>query len=231
MRNTMNAQPVSTSETLVPDDVRAILMSRAVQVRARKGQVVVGVGLSAGDVYLITEGRVAVSLVSATGRETILRTIGPGQIFGELAAIDGAARSADVIAMEDVKLAVIPGATFLDTLQAEPALALWLVRHLTTQVRYLTDRVYELSNLAVGNRLLCELLRLAIEAGVSGDSAVFRAPTQAEMAARIGTNRETVTREMTLLAGDGVIVRKGRHVEVPSLDRLAKLVRRTSPTG
>ena len=97
--------PVSISETIVPEDIRTVILSRATLVRARAGQHVVAVGLPSNDVFLILKGRVSVSLMSAQGRETLIRTIGRNQIFGELSALDGVARSADVIAAEPLRLA------------------------------------------------------------------------------------------------------------------------------
>lgn len=79
--------------------------------RVRKGQVLLAVGLPATDVYVVLEGSVSVSLVSAQGRETVLRAIGAREMFGELAAIDGEPRSADVVAVENSTLLVIPGPT------------------------------------------------------------------------------------------------------------------------
>lgn len=229
---TSTSQPVSISETIVPEEIRTILLSRATLARARTGQHVVAVGLPSNDVFLILEGRVSVSLMSAQGRETMIRTVGPNQIVGELAALDGAARSADVIATEPLQLAVIRGSAFVELAETHAALGLWLARHLTRQVRFLTDRVYELSNLAVGSRLQCELLRLAIEQGISGDSAVIgNPPTQSELASRIGTNRETITREMKLLVQHGLVRKSGRQIEIPSLHRLGMKVRDLSAAG
>ncbi len=212
---------VATSVAPVSTDVRAILLDNARILRVRKGQIVLSVGLPANDVFLVLEGRLSVSLISPQGRETVLRSIGPDEIFGELAAIDGHVRSADVVAAEASRLALIPGATFLSLIETTPAIARWITQQLSQQVRYLTSKVFELSNMSVGSRLIAELLRLANEQPADDDSAIIaRPPTQAELAARIGTNRETVTREMTLLTERGLIARKGRQIVVPSLERL-----------
>lgn len=217
----LSASVVATSVAPVPAEVRAILLANARLLRVRKGQIVLSVGLPANDVFLVLEGRLSVSLISPQGRETVLRSIGPDEIFGELAAIDGQVRSADVVAAEASKLALIPGPTFLTLIETTPAIARWITQQLSQQVRYLTSKVFELSNMSVGSRLIAELLRLANEQPGEDHSAIIaRPPTQAELAARIGTNRETVTREMTLLTERGLIARKGRQIVVPSLDRL-----------
>lgn len=218
---TASVSVVTTSVAPVPADVREILLDAARILRVRKGQIVLSVGLPANDVFLVLEGRLSVSLISPQGRETVLRSIGPDEIFGELAAIDGQVRSADVIAAESSRLALIPGPTFLGLIETVPAIARWITQQLSQQVRYLTARVFELSNMSVGSRLIAELLRLANEQpNGDGSAVIVRPPTQAELAARIGTNRETVTREMTLLTERGLIARKGRQIVVPSLERL-----------
>lgn len=168
------------------------------------------------------------SLVSAQGRETVLRSIGPGEIFGELAAIDGEPRSADVVASQNSGLLVIPGATFIALIEQRPVLSLWLARYLAYQVRYLTNRIYELSTMAVGTRLQAELLRLADLPDAKGAASIARVPTQAELAARIGTNRETVTREFSLLVRERLVVKEGRRIVIPSVVRLAERIKRYS---
>lgn len=222
---------MSSSILKVPDDVQAVLAHHGRQMRVRKGQVLLAVGLPANDVYVVLEGSVSVSLVSAQGRETVLRAIGPREMFGELAAIDGEPRSADVVAVENSTLLVIPGPTFAGLLGVEPVLSLWLARYLSHQVRYLTNRIYELSTMGVGPRLQAELLRLAGEPDQAGAATINRIPTQAELAARIGTNRETVTREFSLLIKEGLVMREGRRIVVPSVARLADRLHRYSQSS
>lgn len=222
---------MSNSYLKVPDNVREVLARNGRQLRVRKGHVLLAVGLPANDVYLVTEGSVSVSLVSSQGRETVLRLIEQGEVFGELAAIDGQPRSADVVAVENSTLLVIPGSTFTGLIESEPVVSLWLARYLAHQVRYLTNRIYELSTMGVGPRLQAELLRLAGEPAADGSACIVRVPTQAELAARIGTNRETVTREFALLVREGLLVKEGRRIMVPSVARLADRLHRYSQTA
>lgn len=219
------------SNLIVPEVVRRILTENGRVMRVRKGHVLLAVGLPASDVYLVVEGLLSVSLVSAQGRETVLRAIGPGEIFGELAAIDGEPRSADVVASINSCLMVIPGKTFLDLIAKEPVLSLWLARYLAHQVRYLTNRIYELSTMAVGTRLQAELLRLAEMTDHTGGASISRVPTQSELAARIGTNRETVTREFSLLVRERLVVKEGRRIVIPSVSKLAERIKRYSQTA
>jgi CRP/FNR family transcriptional regulator, cyclic AMP receptor protein len=215
----------------VTEDLRAEFVARSVMISAKRGQTIVQAGASSNDLYLILEGKVHVSLPSPSGRETIVRDIRANQVFGELSAIDYQPRSADVIAVEKTTLAVLSGAKFFELVSEIPKASIWLAQHLSAQIRLLTNRVYELSTLATGSRLHCELFRLAIENGVNDDMVVIkRAPTHAEFAARIGSNRETVTRELRALNEEGLLEQSGRTLIIKSVNKLGNLVRLNSST-
>jgi CRP-like cAMP-binding protein len=103
-----------------------------------------------------------------------------------------------------------------------------ILRHLTTQVRALTERVFEFSTLAVRNRVHAELLRLARDHG-GNDAVICPAPTHTEIASRISTHREAVTRELNRLEDLGLIVREGRSLRVADLERLQAMVEDVAP--
>ena len=106
----------------MPAQVRDAFVARArVQPVVRK-QVVIEEGSVSRDVYLVISGRLQFSLVSPQGREVILNDMGPGEMFGELSAIDGLPRSTNVIALEDGKLAHLTGAEFTQMLMNEQQL-------------------------------------------------------------------------------------------------------------
>ena len=126
------------------------------------------------DLYFIISGRVRVTTYSAAGRQVTFRDYGPGEHFGEVAAIDGMARSADVEGLEPGLLASLPPATLQRLLREEPALAEKLLRDLACLVRRLSERVIDLSTLGVHQRLYAEVLRLARDAGVSRSALARR---------------------------------------------------------
>jgi hypothetical protein len=99
-----------------------------------------------------------------------------------------------------------------------------VMKHLTGQVRSLTDRVFEFSTLAVRNRVQTELLRLAGEGAVGNEAVLSPAPTHAEIASRISTHREAVTRELGWLEEKGFIAKEGRVLRVKNLAGLRRLV-------
>lgn len=177
------------------------------------------------DVYLVVEGSVRVIIYSPAGREITYRDIDAGEYFGELAAIDGLPRSATVVASTDSLIAVMPSKVFWEVLQTYPAAAAVSLRQLASLVRRLTERVYEFSALAVKNRVLAELLRLAREHKSGPNVATIRPhPTHAELASRISTHREAVTRVLNELTRAGLIERRSGALVICDLERLDRLV-------
>ena len=113
------------------------------------GQLIIGHLDTSCDVLFLLDGQARVSVYSAQGKQVSFRDIRPGGIFGEMAAIDGAPRSASIEAISDCTVAVLPQAAFIAALTHYPPLMLAVLRHLSGQVRVLTARVFEFSTLAV----------------------------------------------------------------------------------
>ena len=169
-----------------------------------------------GEVYFLCSGRARITTYSTQGREVTFRDCEAGEHFGDLSAIDGQPRSADVVALEPSVLAVLSAPAFLTMLATEPTVAMRMMRNLTSLVRRLTERVIDLSTLGVQTRLHAELLRLAHVAGVQADNTarIDPAPGHAVLAGKISTNREQVTREISALTQRGLLRKDGLHVLV-----------------
>jgi CRP-like cAMP-binding protein len=115
--------------------------------------------------------------------------------------------------------------TFLSLLRTEPAVTLAVLAQLVRRTRAVTRRVYEVSTLHVNTRIQAELLRLASLAPREGKSArIVPLPTHAEIASRVSTHREAVTRELNRLAQIGLIERRTDALLVGDVDRLAQMV-------
>lgn len=214
-------------DTLLQPDLREAFLSRARNLKVRKSQIVIAEGTDSTDVYLVRSGKLRISLSAANGREILLRDIGPGALVGELAAIDGGLRSASVAALEETVLACQRAEDFIRFLGEVPQAGLWMTRQLAARVRDLTERTTELATLPIAGRVQRELLRLAAEAGGEGDQAIIRPmPTHAEIASRLGTHREAVTRELNQLAQEGIVRQAGRQAEILSVAKLYALYSR-----
>jgi CRP-like cAMP-binding protein len=177
------------------------------------------------DVYFIVHGQVRVTIFSKAGREVAFRDLETGELFGELAAIDGKPRAANVVALTDCVLASMPENALWDVLHEHQSVADAMLRRLAGNVRALTERVFEFSTLAVRNRIHAELLRLARQSD-KGTRPLMITPmlTHAELASRLSTHREAVTRELAELTRLGVIERSGNDLVIPDVEALERLV-------
>ncbi len=176
------------------------------------------------DVFFITAGTVRVILYSPAGKQVNLRDLGPGETFGELSAIDGEPRSADVSALSESVVATLPANAFWQVLGDHPVVAARTLKRLARLVRQLSKRVYEFSPLAVRERLYTELLRLAANhRQPDGTALIVPAPTHADLASRISTHREAVTRELGRLARDGLVQRHRNALAINDVDGLSRL--------
>ena len=188
-------------------------------------QYIVGHQDETNDVYFIVGGRVRVTVFSPSGKEVSFADLSAGKSFGEMSAIDDAPRSATVLALSDTVLASISAKAFRRILDDHPDVATRMMQHLAGLVRGLLDRVFEFSVLAVRNRIHAELLRLARDQGFDGDTAVITpVPTHADIASRVSTHREAVTRELSALTSAGLIERRDGALVIADVTRLAKLV-------
>ncbi|WP_156843228.1 Crp/Fnr family transcriptional regulator [Novosphingobium aquimarinum] len=211
---------------LLPPPLGEELLPHSRLVSLRPGQIVIGHQDSSSDVFIVLDGTLRVELVSRNGREIILDDLSVGDLVGEFSALDGHPRSATVTATSKATLARLPGSVFKDMAYATPQSAEWLTLKLVKMVRAMTERVFELNALAVRSRLHCELLRLALDAGISENSSLIApSPTHVELANRIGTHREAVTRELQYLQKQGITSSEGRKLTVGDCARLAEIVR------
>ncbi|WP_181705154.1 Crp/Fnr family transcriptional regulator [Chthonobacter rhizosphaerae] len=165
------------------------------------------------EVHAVVSGRVRVMIFGET-RELILGDLEAGAVFGDMSAIDGRPRSASVIALEPVTVATLPAAVFLDLIHRHPSVCDGVLRLLVARIRDLDHRVHELASLTVAERVRMELLRLARPVTGRPRTGVVPDVTHAEIAARIGTHREAVTRELGALARDGLIVKEAGRIVV-----------------
>jgi CRP-like cAMP-binding protein len=189
------------------------------------GEAVLTFGDDTREVYFITAGKARAVIYSVKGVAVAFRDLQPGALVGEIAAIDGKPRSAGIEAIEQCTVACLPRKLFLDTIRAEPDFALALLERAAGHIRLLTERIYEFSTLGVNHRILAELQRLARETGMAGPAIrISPAPTQTEIAARISTHREAVSRELSRLVKLGIITRTPTSITINDAARLQRMI-------
>jgi CRP/FNR family cyclic AMP-dependent transcriptional regulator len=180
------------------------LASRAHWQTYAAGEIVMDVGDTTNDVFVIAEGAVRIVVRTAFGYEAILNDLGSLDIFGELAAIDGAPRSANATTLLQSRLCVLSGDSFMDLALSSRQVGHRLLRFETARLRGKDERLIEFSVLSVRQRLIAELLRLSRDRG-GGERVVTPPPPQHVLAARVGTRRESVSREMAEMVRSGSI--------------------------
>ena len=175
------------------------------------------------DIFFILSGTVRFSSYTANGREVIFNEISTGDIFGEFSAVDRLPRSSNVTAMSDCVVARMSAEQFHRVLLGNAAIATRLVELLVAKIRQMSERVFEVSALAVRELVRRELMRLAASGTRFGNSVVIRpAPTHYDIAARIGSHREAVTREFMRLEVERLIEVRRRQIRIVDIDRLAE---------
>ena len=174
------------------------------------------------DVFFVIEGSVDVINFSLSGREVAYGQVRAGGYFGEMAAIDGRRRSANIVANQDSLVFILPAEAFMEILNTHASAAMVALRRLAHIVRTADDRIMDLSTLRAVQRVHVEVLRLASEVE-PGEWMIKSMPTQRDIARRASTSRETVARVMSQLAKVGIVERKGRTLHVLDQERLGAL--------
>jgi CRP/FNR family transcriptional regulator, cyclic AMP receptor protein len=227
--NTVAATDVPNAEDM-PQPLYDDYVARAKIRSFGRGKTIVAKGEMDRAAYVIVAGRVQVQLHSHGGKEVVLRDLTVRQIFGEIAALDAQPRSAEVVALTECRLAAMPADEFADFLANVPGAGLWLSQLLAHRIRDLTDKAFELATLPVAVRVQSEILRqLSQSNSIDNDRAEIDGfPTHSKIAARLGTHREAISRELGLLKAEGLVEQSGRTLIVKSVSRLAALKDRLS---
>ncbi|MCP5243468.1 Crp/Fnr family transcriptional regulator [Nitrosomonas sp.] len=180
---------------------------------------------SSNSVFFIVRGEIRVVYHSLSGHEVILCDLPAGEMFGELTAIDGRSRSATVLAKTSTLLASMTATDFMEIIFSNRCVAEAILKRLTSEVRRLTDRVYDFSTLAVNNRIQAELLRIARKNMTGPNTAVISpAPTHFDIANLVSTHREAVTRELGSLTKKKVVLRQGHDLHILDIAKLVDMV-------
>jgi CRP-like cAMP-binding protein len=173
------------------------------------GEILVDFDDRSSDVFFLNSGDVRVLIRTRSGKEVILGEMKGGALFGELAALDGVKRSANVTALTRGEVCVMAAPVFQEIVFSAPTVAGRVFRLLTGRVRELDSRLMEQTVLDLRHRLYSELLRLSVpRQGSDTERVVTPPPFHHVLAARIGCRREQVTREFTAMDQEGLIERK-----------------------
>jgi CRP-like cAMP-binding protein len=143
----------------------------------------------------VVSGTVKISISSPDGRSAILNLIGPGEIFGEVAVLDGLARTADATANTNCEIYVIDRRDFLPFVRSQPALAMKFIELLCTRLRWTSDQVEEVILQDLPGRLASALLRLTEKHKLAQGGRTI-AITQQEISEMVGMTRESINKQL-----------------------------------
>lgn len=191
------------------------------------GEIVVDAGVAGTDVYFIVTGSVTVTQAGASGKQTPFSIQRAGEMFGELAAIDGEPRSAEIVCVGETALVWLTRPAWQAVLDEFPSVGAFVMQHLVGMVRRLSTRVHEFTTLSVRQRLHLALLRIAErgeQATLDAAGIPLALPKQELLAGLISTHREAVTKELSALRKDGILGKQGPQLVVLNIRRLRKLV-------
>jgi CRP/FNR family transcriptional regulator, cyclic AMP receptor protein len=182
--------------------------------RFSKGSLIISQDDIGTCMYLLTSGRVKVSLTSPEGKELVLDYLDAPAHFGEMSLVDSQSRSADVFAVTDVELLALEGRDLSAAIQIQPRLALTLIATLSRRLRSTIGRLEDLAFHDATHRVMRVVLNVATAGLETRGAPVIQGMTHYDIATLAGTSRETASRVISQLARDGIVVTKGRRLTV-----------------
>jgi CRP/FNR family transcriptional regulator, cyclic AMP receptor protein len=200
---------------LAPDDLDALLSHARVE-HFPAGREVFAKGSPGRSMMAILAGSVRISAPAPAGHDIVLAILNPGEVFGEIAVLDGQDRTADATAIADTFLLVLDHRDFVPFLERRADLCILFLKLLCQRLR-LTDRqVAEAMFGRLEDRMAKALVRLAGGSLRPGHGAVLRL-SQQELAGMVGATRESVNKQLQIWQGAGKLRLGKRLIEIPDL--------------
>jgi CRP/FNR family cyclic AMP-dependent transcriptional regulator len=196
------ASPLDDGFGPLPPETLEALAASSIARRFPRNAVLINEGEQGDSLFIVLSGRLKVYASNAAGKEIVIDFHGPGECVGEM-SIDGSPRSASVMTTEPTTCAIVSRVQFRDFLHDHPEFALYLIGKLIQRARRATENVKSLALSDVYGRLVRLLNALAREVG--GRLVVTEKLTQQEIAERVGSSRDMITRLMKDLVAGGYL--------------------------
>jgi CRP-like cAMP-binding protein len=175
-------------------------------------------------VVVLLSGRAKVTTTGSTGREAIVAVRGPGDLIGELSAVDSGPRSASITTLEPLEALLLPGSRFAALIEQRPRIALVILRIVAGRLREADIGRAELGTSDVVGRVSLRVLELADRFGEQREGRIEVAlpMSQEELAAWAGASREAVSKALQVLRSLRIVETGRRHITVLDLDALRR---------
>lgn len=199
------------------------LVAMSVTKNLKHGEVLFLKGADGEGLYGVLTGSVKITIPSLTGKELMLGVMGPGQLFGEIALLDGGERTASAEALGATRVLLVPHRAFNAFLAKRPELYLYFLGIMCERMRATNTRLEDVAFLGLGARLAKVLLHLAIEHGSVGPdgTTIRRRLSQSALGQMVGSSRESVNKQLQAwkeagwigMEGGKIVVRKPESLE------------------
>ncbi len=211
---------------LTPEELDRLLAPARVE-RLDAGRVLFRKGDPGDRLYVVLAGRISIGTTSEDGKEVVFNVLGRGAVFGEIALLDGKARTADATAMTECHLLVLERKDFMPFLESHPEVAARLIAVLCERVRCVSESYEDALFMDLPARLAKRLLILAETHGEPAGGAGTRIEfplSQQELAKMAGVSRESVNKLLRAWQNEGLIAHDHSHVTILDASRLKRLV-------
>ena len=217
MRGDMAEDLLANSEFFaeVDEDLRAQIAALGQRRRMVRGDVLFAEGDDPSELFIVLEGRVAIANRSSDGRESVQALMEAGDLFGEMAMLDGQPRSAEARALEPSIVLAIPYAPVQQMFEQQPRLLWGVVRMLSRRLRAMDEALADSVFLDVTGRTAKRLLELA-----AGSDEFLLPVTQEELAGMVGASRERVNKAIASFIRLGWLAQHDRRYKILQRDRL-----------
>lgn len=185
------------------------------------GEVMAADGDLVEHLIVVAHGRAGLVHTSASGREQVVRELEPGEFWGEMALFAQATQEGNLVALEETAACLLPRHAVQSLIRRYPEVTLRLVESLAERIAEAERLIADLGLRDVGQRLAAELARLTGSGVAQADGGVLvRLPVSwAQLAVRLGTTPESISRRLAALAAQGLVRQKGRGREIVILSR------------
>jgi CRP-like cAMP-binding protein len=196
-----------------------------VRKKYKKGSIILLEEEAGAALFVIVSGKVKIVRTDDDGREVILSILGENDFFGEMAILDGLARSASVVAITKADLFMIHRRDFLNLLTDFPAVAISLLKELTMRLRKADSQIKSLSLKDAAGRVANVILQLADDIGRirKGRVEIDELPLQQDLANMAGTSRETISRMVHMFIKKGHVELQGNKLIINDYEKFKNL--------
>lgn len=207
-----------------PEELEGILRMAADR-RYRRGQVIFQKDDPGSSMMAVLSGRVRIGAMSLNGKEITLNMIDAGEVFGEIALLDGKPRSADATAFEDVHLLVIERRHFVPYLEGDKDLALRLLAVLCERLRDTSETLGDFVMFDLPARLGRTLIKLAGDYGKPVGPAVRIGIklSQNDLSRLVASSRESVNKQMRAWEDEGLVLKEGGLLTIKRPEELKRM--------